>query len=702
MAISNRIYVGSLTEPLYYYENDSIMSINTTQCVSLIGQELSIDTLTATVLEDFDETHNIKLFRSSDHKVIECADSSIYALDVTSSATPSDIINIPEWTPIWYYQDDALVGKFYTESIKRLSKAQYQLNCVSAIGRIDRMYHGGGLFEVSTFGTVLAHILASGLHGDGAPVIDYYIDDDVAELTVSGWLPYDTKRNNLYQLIFSHGINIIKNPDGSPRFTFVYTNGNSSVPIEDAEIFQVGNVEYEKPYSGVSIMEHTYSDITTDITPTVLYDNTSTTRIENEEIWFDQAPIIVSTLQATEGLTIVSSTVNSAVLTGNGKLTGIPYTHTTRTVFRANSTGDKEKTVSVEQCTMVNVLNSENLLNRLFAFYCPPDYIKKISNELVYNDERCGKQYRFSNPYMEQEDALLSKMDLNTTTFNRARCEFYAGYDPVGQAGLYQHCIILGKATFAEDGGTFVVPQEILEMEEPSMRVVMIGGGSGGNSGAPGADGEEATTHTYVRKDEDISGMWAGAEGGAGGSGGVGGTPGRVKAVTIDNPSASYSYTIGDGGEGGASSSSASTAGTDGTASTFGAYSSADQDGSYVPVAGVYNPIYGEFYALKGKSGIAGGQGGARKVGSGDNFTWSTDGESVTDTDGTVYHGGKTGSPLTSVDGLPECKMTAYGGNGAGAAVGVDRAGHPEMDGKSDQSATWEVVEDQEVMDSGV
>lgn len=688
MAISNRIYVGSLTEPNFYYENDSIMSINTTQCVSLIGQELSIDTLTATVLEDFDETHNIELFRSSDLGIIECADGSIYALNVSNDPAPSDIINIPEWTPIWYYQDNVLVGKFYTESVKRLSKAQYQLNCVSAIGRLDRMYHGGGLFEVSTFGTVLAHILASGLHGDGAPVIDYYIDDDVAELTVSGWLPYDTKRNNLYQLIFSNGINIIKNPDGSPRFTFVHTSGNVSEPIADAEIFQTGNVEYEKPYGGVTVMEHTYSAITTDITPTVLYDNTTGTYVESEEIWFDQAPIIVSTLQATEGLQIVSSTVNSAVLTGNGKLTGIPYTHTTRTVSQVNQSGDKEKTVSVEQCTMINTLNSDNIKNRLYAFYCPSDFIKKISNELVYNDERCGKQYRFSNPYMEQEDALLSKMDLNTTTFNRARCEFYAGYDPVGQAGLYQNCIILDKATFAEDGGTWVVPQEILEMEDPQIRVVLIGGGKGGNGGLPGEDGQDGTTYTYAREDEDISAVWYGAEGGAGGAGGIGGTAGKVKAVTIQNPAASYTYAIGDGGAGGA----AQTAGSDGTASTFDTYSSDDQD-SYIPVAGVYNPIYGEFYALKGNIGLSGGAGGARRVGDGDNYTWQTDGEDVV-LGGIVYHGGKTGQPLTSVLGLPECKMTAYGGNGAGAAVGVDRADYEDMDGGVDQDTYWEVTED--------
>ena len=62
--------------------------------------------------------------------------------------------------------------------------------------------------------------------------------------------------------------------------------------------------------------------------------------------------------------------------------------------------------------------------------------------------------------------------------------------------------------------------------------------------------------------------------------------------------------------------------------------------------------------------------------------------------DGTVYHGGKTGQPLTRVQGLPECRMTAYGGNGAGAAVGVDRADNEDMDGGVDQDTYWEVVED--------
>ena len=78
----------------------------------------------------------------------------------------------------------------------------------------------------------------------------------------------------------------------------------------------------------------------------------------------------------------------------------------------------------------------------------------------------------------------------------------------------------------------------------------------------------------------------------------------------------------------------------------------------------------------------------------------------MTDLDGTVYRGGSTGRLLTDVEGLPEAanKVRAYGGNGAGAAVGIGRDTYIEvgdesylpdhMNGASDQSTDWDVMED--------
>ena len=698
-ALRNQIYVGSLQEPTYYFENDQISMCPSSQAVALVGQELSIDIFNPVVADNEDNLFDILHFRSSDGEEIQTGVGEIYALDKEENASGSDLINLADGTPVWYYHNGELVGKFYVDTVTRQARNRYRLNCTSAIGRLQKKYHGGGLFQATTFGAVLQHIIADGLHGSGSPVIDYAIDDDVAGISVSGWLPYASKRDNLYRLIFAYGVNIIKNIDGSPRFTFVNTAPENADEIISSRIKYGGSVEYEKPYSKVTVMEHTYTAITT-AEEVTLFDNSIGTAVSNEEIWFDNAPIIVSTLTTEGGLSLVSATENSAIISGNGILKGIPYTHSTRSVSRNNLSATEEKTISVEDCTIVSLINSENLLNRLYAFYCQQGNIKSIKNSIKYVGERCGKAYKFENPYGEYETAFLATMDINASSFDQADCLWYVGYEPAGQEGLYQHVVILDSETYEEDEGTFTVPDGVEEI-----KVVIIGGGTGGGSGWPGKNGEEGNAYTEIEQTADISAVWYGAEGGDGGDGGAGGEPGRVKIIKIENPDASYSYTVGTGGDGGNATAflpdngtDAATllnAGTAGTASTFGSYSSADQD-AYVPTGGIYDPINDEYFALTGKRGIRGGKGGARQIKSGDTFNWVTDGEDVTGEDGTVYHGGSTGRTMTNISGLSEAngRIKAFGGNGAGAAVGIDRETHPHINGGNDQSTVWEVKED--------
>jgi hypothetical protein len=112
------------------------------------------------------------------------------------------------------------------------------------------------------------------------------------------------------------------------------------------------------------------------------------------------------------------------------------------------------------------------------------------------------------------------------------------------------------------------------------------------------------------------------------------------------------------------------------------------------------------YIALYGNDGIHGGKGGARKVQSNGTFNWTTDGEDVSALDGTLYRGGATGRLLTSVSGLPEAPIKAYGGNGAGAAVGIGRDRvtpemglllYPHINGASDQQTSWYVEEEDDV-----
>ena len=762
-AIRNRIYIGSLNDPDYYFENDSIMSANVVQNVALVGTELSIDSFTPVVMDDEANLRDVLHFRSSDGQEITDAIGETYCIDIGEGINVSPLILLEHGTPVWYYQDNTLVGKFYVKSVERVGRNQYQLNTVSAIGMLDEMEHGGGLFAGATFAEVLQHILAKGLHGDGDPVIDYTIDDELTDFPVSGWLPHDTKRNNLYQLIFANGVNIVKNmSNGNPHFTLLYYTSDTAAEVDAEQIYDQGNVAYDRPYTNVVVMEHTYTPVLTE-SPVTLFDNTEGVEADGTEIWFDNAPIIVSTLTPSGNLHIERDPVtlellvseNSAVVSGNGVLTGIPYLHDVRKLNEGDSSASDEKTIRVENATLVNLINSDNLKMRLYAFYCPNNYIHKISNGIVYSDmvsvdgrvlsggQRCGKVYRIKDPYGREEVAFLSSMNITASATNKADCEWYADYVPAGQAGLYKHVIVLNKETFEEDGGTFTVPDDA-----SSIKVVIIGGGTGGSSGWPGENGQDTYTHIDVESTADLSAVWYGAEGGEGGNGGTGGLPGRVKVIVIENDDLQsfYSYTIGTGGEGGAHTgfipdtadelrdalesehpdteytaqeiadmiateqslsgwSGNPNPGTAGTASTFDSYSSADQD-AYVPTGGVYEPINDEYYALTGYVGIKGGKGGARKVKSGDTFNWITDGEDVTGDDGTVWKGGSTGRMLTDVAGLPEAagKLKAYGGNGAGAAVGIGRGFiDPEteepfdthINGGSDQETDWYIAEDE-------
>lgn len=49
----NELYIGNVASPLFYFTDASLISINGETAVDLIGDELSIDTLTPTAQYKF-------------------------------------------------------------------------------------------------------------------------------------------------------------------------------------------------------------------------------------------------------------------------------------------------------------------------------------------------------------------------------------------------------------------------------------------------------------------------------------------------------------------------------------------------------------------------------------------------------------------------------------------------------------------------
>lgn len=616
IAIPNKIVIGDIPSPILTFENDNIESVSEESAVSIIGEELFIDQFVPIVkyqvfLRYVFKPTNYDRFLTKDGKVM-CGHYNY------------DLRMLPYGTKITFYSNNKIDGVFYCENVERVGKEMYQLNAMSAIGLMNRQISKGGIYTGQKFATVLNEIVGK--------EYEYEINDDVAALKVYGWLPYSTRRKNLYQLIMAYGVNIIRDDNGKMLFSFL--NNITPENIPDNRIFSGGKVKYNDPASRVEVTEHAYHYLSS-VEEETLFDNTSSDAVSNAVITFDK-PMYISSLRVIDGgsLTIISSGVNYAVVSGVGVLVGKPYTHTTKIVSADNSEAQSEKVVRVEEATLVTLANSENVLSRLAQYY----FNSTVSeSDIVVDGEKTGRRYNFSNAFYEYTSGFMTKMSTNVSSFVRASCEFISNYVPTAPGSTYKNSVILSDAS-----GTWKVPNEVFDKSVPNIRVVLIGSGTKGTAGTDGESGKEGTDSR-------------GGEGGAGGIGGEGGSGGKVFSETINCTGiSSFSY--------GRSGANTYFSGGGNNFNSVNGVSSA---------SGFLDIFSGIVYALpgySGKNGARGGNGGYYPPPSG-NGEYAEDGENVTE-NGSTYYGGIAGQHEKVY--IPSSGNYSFiaGGGGGGAAYG--------------------------------
>lgn len=581
---------------IFFYADDTMLkSVSMITNVDLVSNELSIDTLDV----------------------------------VLRSETP--IPSAPYGLPIYYFEDEILHGKFYLKNMTRLTATDYSFSCVSAIGILGTRYHNGGVYGGVLAGDTVSTVLASILDdGYGGTIVPYSIDTAVANTPVYGWLPRAQKRDNLHQLMFAYAISIIKNADGSVRFTFL--DNQTEKRIENGSIFIGGSVTMDELATGIDVTEHSFTKLSSDPI-TVLFDNTETGEpADNALVVFADAP--VHDLNAS-GLTVIESGTNYAIVSGVGRLSGQPYTHSQR-VRRANVEDAgfgyltmQENVISVSDCTLITPVNAENCIKRLLAYYSSR---RSVQMDIILCDNQCGDQISFENPFGENDAGYITQLDVRASSFLRAKANVICGYTAQGFGNYYSKYAVLTGS------GTWTAPDDVKD----KIRVIMIGGGTGGNGGNNGTQGSAPTVFPGF------------GEAGVGGEGGEGGNGGNIFTVDLTgvSPGSSFAYACGSGGTGGAVGGEIGTAGTN---TTFGSYSSA----SGAPIAtGFVNLIGGEVFGYRGTDGTNGGAGGSEQ----DN------GESVTVKYDT-YPGGRGGAAdQSSGSDYASGTYKARGGGGGGAA----------------------------------
>ena len=609
----NRIVIGPLDSPILVFETDMIVSINSVTDVDIIGSRLSIDLLTPQVQYEYTRD-SAEIFAGPDFDGILSSDGYLMA----TNKVYTDLRLLPYGTLVWWFIGDTLQYKAYLKDVDRINEQVYKITAISAIGLLDTQKHRGGLYKGISFTTLLADIIGN--------TIPYTVDSGLTSLQVYGWLPYDSRRENLHQLLFATGVMIGRNPDGDMDFRFL--SNQEAIVIPDGQIYQGGSVAYEAPVSAVDITEHSFMELVTDETVTE-YDNTDGSETANNTLLvFRNAPL--HDLQTTGTLTIVDSGVNWAILTGTGILTGKKYTHSTRilTKYAENADQQREKVKSVTDAYLVNVANSENVAKRIVDYYSSK---KTVKTAIVNENRKAGEFITGKDPYMESITGFIASMRSESSSFIKSSINVITDYIPTGGGNNYTRAILYTGS------GTIDVQALLADKEDKTFLAVLISGGDGGRSGEDGTSGtngsSDVTSGTLVKPVE--------------GSGGLGGSPGgggKVFTVTIDGTNLiTLVYSCGEGGQ----------SDREGGATTLGDYSSAN--GEVTPY-GVANIFTGELYGLRG---VNSGTSGARGT--------TTDGESASVTfDGQTWVNGQSGTD--AYGGGAE----AQGGKGGGAAVGAD------------------------------
>lgn len=611
--MSYLVKVGSVT-----LNQDVLLDVKLHLAHAMVGETLESDTLTVTYREK-DPNPPLGFVAADTEEVMLDANGAEFWVADEYKSTGLIPSSLTDGVVMECVSNGSTVVRHFFDSYKQTGKNKYTLYGLSVIGVLASKKHYGGMYTNTPVATVLADILSG---------YKYSVDASVADLTITGYLPISTKRDNLQQVLFAIGATISTNADGSLQ---IYSMSNVvTSTLNKSKCFMDGNVQLSNPVTGVQLTEHNYFESSEVVT---LYDSGiyGTETIEFSEPYHD---LVVS------GATLVESGVNYAVITGNGAatLTGKKYIHVTRVVTASDSKSGNIK--QVDSAYLANPAVAQSLADRVFG------YLKNnvtISQDILFEQERAGDVVSIIDPYTDKMvTACTKELDISLSELQRASGKFLVGFVPQGAISGYQNYVLLTGS------GSWTVPDGVT-----NIRVILVGAGSGGDGGYDGTAGESG----YADKVNNATDVHGGA-GGTGGKAGNAGSGGRIFEVSVHVTSgATLSYACGTGGTGGSANGGK---GTSGGATTLGQLSS---DSGRVYADG-YKEVKTELtFGQSGATGLDGGNGGAGS----DDAGVGAKGQDGSSTGS--YSGGKGANGRKTSSGPDGRNKNYYGGGGGSGAV---------------------------------
>lgn len=607
------------------FEDDAIRSERINQTLPLALAELEPDSLSAIVTDTSTVVQPL------------VADGLLLSADGLLAVAKRESVGIDRYGygEKIYSELGGVTSVFNAEEIIRVASTLYQIEATSDIGLLKNSTFYGDVYEGITLSSLISKIV------NGA--FTYTVDESIANEPVYGWLPKSTRRDALQHCLFAMGATADKDENGN----IVFAPIRSKTPYSLSELYMGGSVNKISPATKVSVTEHEYHRLGSG-EEVILFDG----EVAAEEIVTPNGmPTVGAIVEFSEpaydlkveNAEIIEFNANYAVVSQSpsAKLTGKKYSHTMRVLQRPVNNGKKTNEYFSDSCGLVNIMNSENVLDRLASYY---GTARQFSESFVLNGQKPGDSVLFKNAFEEDSVGCIEKMDITASGKVKATATITDGFIPTASGNYYSNVMVVTQS------GTVTIPAEC----KGQVRLVIIGGGDGGECGNSGEDGMAGPVYSNASEAAE-SKVFTGSPGN-GGEPGNPGQGGKVFVTTVKTkPGRTFSVVIGKGGKG---AKFGETPGK-GTPTTFGEFSS---ESGFHSSSGYAALIGGRVYATPGDKGIAGGRGQEQSVG-----TLSNQGERpIVSKDGATWQAGAHPGYVI------ESNTTAIGGTGGGAAVGYN------------------------------
>jgi len=365
------------------FEGDTLISANLLEQVSLLSDELSINTLDFTVYSE-DDRFNI-----------------LNPQGVYSTLQQRQMLNVAKVKNDTIYN----MGTFYIDSWQSKNDNKMQFKGIDLIGLLSKTTFDGGMYSNVTAETLINQIFQSvGLNSSA-----YSIQEELKNILINGYIPVCTHREALQQVLFTIGATA---NCARTDIVEIYTVEESQDPneISKGNVFKgTREIEQGQIINGVQLQTHAY---TIDTEQKNLYQGQLS--VGTHKLYF-QNP--VSNVTCT-GATIQSSNANYVIIqvdsAGNVIIKGYDYIDNTQDIYIENSNlvgNENSNVLKIDSVYLINNSNVQSIGQRIINYY-NGKFTTKF--RFIQDDEKAGDNVIIEDTYGNL-NGFVTSLDIDLT-----------------------------------------------------------------------------------------------------------------------------------------------------------------------------------------------------------------------------------------------------------------------------------------------